>query len=220
MTNESSYLDQYHLGMSIASPSELIRTDAFGIKSSYEIQNSWMTFPDRETLMKSLSLGQEKVKRKRRSPKVPWRKPEGMPKRPLSAYNLFFRSERERLLNIPRQKPVVKQGRRAKSGIGFAGLAQQIASKWKSLDVKARRVFQDQAFEEKQRYKKEVELWKKEQALKKPKDIEEKNQKKRKPEKKKPRVSRLLTCLFHPMLWIEVQDLLAKNQIGIIGWIQ
>ena len=109
------------------------------------------------------------------------RDPDAKPKRPLSAYNLFFQYERDMLL---RSKPS-KEGqshesmhmtihndpseRRNRSKtvrppphgkIGFAELAKIIGSKWKSLDDPARKHFQDLAAVEKKRYVKECKEWK------------------------------------------------------------
>jgi HMG (high mobility group) box len=90
--------------------------------------------------------------------KKKWRKPKDKPKRPLSAYNIFFRQERENLLyggdvNLNRKR--VK--------IGFSALAKNIAAKWKRLDADARRIFEVQADFEQLRYKAEVEEWKRNQ---------------------------------------------------------
>jgi len=101
-----------------------------------------------------------KVKRKRRAPKVPWRKPLGMPKRPLSAYNLFFQSERERIIDSRNSGANNNNGGKTSCGIGFANLAKNVASKWKTLDSETKAVFQAQAGLEKERYKKEIEIWK------------------------------------------------------------
>ena len=51
-----------------------------------------------DATMVSPSSVKSKPKRKRRPPATPWRKPADMPKRYLSAYNLFYREERERML--------------------------------------------------------------------------------------------------------------------------
>jgi HMG-box domain len=55
------------------------------------------------------------------------------PKRALSAYNIFFSSERKKLLaNTPVRaigKPLKSHGK-----IGFSEMAQRISSKWKSID--------------------------------------------------------------------------------------
>ena len=98
--------------------------------------------------------------------KRPWRKPKDMPKRPLSAYNLFFADERKKLLaareapddyttgisrdifsnTSPAPAPQAKK-------LGFAGLARTVAAKWKTLDPIAKSTYEKQANVEKARYK-------------------------------------------------------------------
>jgi hypothetical protein len=118
------------------------------------------------------------VKRKRRSPEKPWKKPKDMPKRPLSAYNLFFRDERERLLN-PDGKvaadgaagaaAAAARGKKQKktSGIGFANLAKTIAAKWKTLEDDVKAPYEKIATGEKKRYDEAVAAWRVKQAEKK-----------------------------------------------------
>lgn len=122
------------------------------------------------------------VKRKRKSPEKPWKKPPDMPKRPLSAYNLFFRDERERILGagsegkqseeagtavVPAEgKPSSKKGKQ-KSGIGFSNLAKTIATKWNELDKEIRAPYEEIAAGEKKKYDELVAEWRVEQAAKK-----------------------------------------------------
>ena len=96
----------------------------------------------------SLKPSAAKVAKKKK-----WRKPKDKPKRPLSAYNIFFRHERENLL----------YGNAAVTGpvkIGFSDLAKNIAAKWKRLDQDSRKIYEVQADFEQRRYKAEVEEWK------------------------------------------------------------
>jgi hypothetical protein len=92
-----------------------------------------------------------------------WKKPKDMPRRPLSAYNLFFKSERERLIASIHEDctPDTRKGKSA--GIGFAALAREIAKKWKSLGESDRVSYERQAEAEKQRYTDEISVWKKSQ---------------------------------------------------------
>ena len=123
------------------------------------------------------------VKRKRKSPEKPWKKPADMPKRPLSAYNLFFRDERERILGagsegkqqseeaetavVPAEgKQPSKKGKQ-KSGIGFSNLAKTIATKWNELDKEIRAPYEKIAAVEKKKYDELVAGWRVEQAAKK-----------------------------------------------------
>jgi hypothetical protein len=85
---------------------------------------------------------------KKRKGKPRWKKPKDMPKRPLSAYNLFFGAERQRLVD----SGVSKLG-------GFSGLAQLVSAKWKTLDDETKAPFLSRAKEEQIRYKREMRQW-------------------------------------------------------------
>ena len=93
-----------------------------------------------------------------------------MPKRPLSAYNIFFRSERQALLGeeVTKAHDLKRQAKRkhrkTHGKIGFAEMARRISSKWKSMDSEQKETFERQAANEKKKYLKALEEWKKEQA--------------------------------------------------------
>ena len=84
--------------------------------------------------------------------KKSWKKPLGMPKRPLSAYNLFFAEERQRLLESNGSK---------RPRLGFSGLARKVAAKWKELDEASKAPYVATAEKEKERYNREVAEWQK-----------------------------------------------------------
>jgi hypothetical protein len=96
-----------------------------------------------------------------------WKKPKDMPRRPLSAYNLFFKSERQKIVSSM-SSDMHQEGRKKKAlGIGFAGLARVIASRWKLLESEDKSAFEEQARMEKLRYRNQVSVWKSKQAIKK-----------------------------------------------------
>jgi hypothetical protein len=100
-----------------------------------------------------------------------WKKPKDKPRRPLSAYNLFFQSERKKLIamlpdiaNI-KEYGFTEEERKAKhrkmhGKIGFAELARNIADKWNNLDDTEKATFEATARIEKEKYQEALDKWK------------------------------------------------------------
>jgi hypothetical protein len=94
---------------------------------------------------------------------------QGMPKRPLSAYNIFFRKERQVLLgeDLASAHVITDQSRRkhrkTHGKIGFAEMAKLVGQRWKKLDTTTKQGFEEQANSEKARYFERLDVWKKAQ---------------------------------------------------------
>jgi len=90
------------------------------------------------------------------------KKPNGMPKRPLSAYNLFFRAERAKILvgETMEEDSSKENGRRRRPPhgiIGFSDLGKCIGARWKNLSFEEKKKLKRLADEESERYKKRNE---------------------------------------------------------------
>ena len=113
----------------------------------------------------------EKQKRRRRAPGEIRKKPPDMPRRPLSAYNIFFREERARLLKERGRE----QERRGLEGTGrtdaagcsstvpskglFATMGKTIAKRWKEIPPEYLEALKKQAAEEAKRYSHEIQVY-------------------------------------------------------------
>lgn len=100
-----------------------------------------------------------KVKKGRR------KQPKDKPKRPLSAYNIFFKEERARLLqkldDAKNEKgdDEEEEDKKTPSKIGFENLAKIIGSKWQDLTPSQVEYYKEKAGEDMKRYKSEMETY-------------------------------------------------------------
>jgi hypothetical protein len=97
-----------------------------------------------------------------RKKKIIRRKPKDKPKRPLSAYNIFFKEERARILteNAAMEKEQnADGGGRMRGKIGFENLAKSIGQRWQQLDKKLSKYYKAKAEEDMARYRKEMEIY-------------------------------------------------------------
>mmetsp|Transcript_5606 Transcript_5606/g.8613 ORF Transcript_5606/g.8613 Transcript_5606/m.8613 type:complete len:417 (+) Transcript_5606:129-1379(+) len=82
------------------------------------------------------------------------KKPNGMPKRPLSAYNIFFQKERVKLMESGETTS-------ASGKIGFEELGRIIGQRWRTLDASTLDTYKGLADEDSDRYREEMEAYNK-----------------------------------------------------------
>jgi len=90
-------------------------------------------------------------------------KPKDFPKRPLSAYNIFFKETREAIL-------AENEG---KSEIAFQTMAKEIASRWKNLNPEDKQRVSSLAEKDMKRYREEVKTYEEEMVKRSRKEREE-----------------------------------------------
>eukprot|EP00977_Amphora_coffeiformis_P020303 scaffold8050_cov180-Amphora_coffeaeformis.AAC.10 len=88
------------------------------------------------------------------------------PKRPLSAYNMFFRDQREILLKslpISRRQEDIRRGH---GKISFQDLAKVVGAKWRDVDPEEKSTYEKIAEEGRKKYRERMKEWKVQQKMK------------------------------------------------------
>lgn len=118
--------------------------------------STWSSLSSTKELPKTKkSRNESPPKPKRAKKRASSSSDQGKPKRPLSAYNLFFQEQRKILLA---KLPVRPQGapRRSHGKLGFKEMARYIGHRWKTLDAATKHRFDVMAAKEKKRYAEEM----------------------------------------------------------------
>jgi len=119
------------------------------------------TVPPAAAKGRAAAAASSSTTRKKKATRV--KKPKDMPRRPLSAYNLFFREERERMLNEHRQTAQAARGDTneplPEPKIGFENMAKTIGKRWKALSEEEMARYKDLAKEDMKRYRRERDAY-------------------------------------------------------------
>jgi len=103
------------------------------------------------------------IRKKRRN------KPKDYPKRPLSAYNVFFKETREEIISSSANQ----EGEQREQKLDFQTMAKEIASRWKNLDKNERDRVEKLAKKDMLRYRDEVKVYEAEMVKKNREEREE-----------------------------------------------
>lgn len=109
------------------------------------------------TTVKEKSLSKRGVKATRKRKQFKAKKPKGFPKRPLSAYNIFFHHEQKRMLHEVKEESESIGSPYGKTGI--ATLARMVATKWKAITPTEKEFYIEEARKEQIRYSHESTRW-------------------------------------------------------------
>jgi hypothetical protein len=101
----------------------------------------------------STSKKMQPAKKSKKSATAKRKKPKDMPRRPLSAYNIFFREERRRILEER------EAGQLGQVTSLFSTMGKEIARRWKKLSPEQIVKYADLANQDMERYRREMELY-------------------------------------------------------------
>ena len=123
----------------------------------------------RQNFAESDPVAKPKMPRAKAKQKEP--KQKGQPKRPLSAYNIFFQEERAKILrqipdkNLPKRRNNKNPNRSKPHGkITFEEMAKKIGPAWRNCPEEIKLHYKELAEKDTQRYLAEKEVWKSQQS--------------------------------------------------------